>query len=192
MTETLTTLAEGRASLDAIARHLDALDEATRLAEVRALPGKYQEALYDLAAPRPTTVAELVPEGKVVVYAGKNSMPAFTMFAKAFYRPAGAREASGYNRQAMAFATGPGYFTALDDPEKGEVVFDYTKTPSVKAEGWPEIEGNSGLISGLVNGGMRDYNRWLSSNTIIGRAFKKGPKHIAHYLVTRVTDNGGW
>jgi hypothetical protein len=192
MTETLTTLAQKKADLDTIARHLDGLDEAKRLEEVRALPGSYQEALYELAAPRPTTIATLVPEGQVVVYAGKNSMPAFKMFAKAFYRPAGAREASGYNRQAMAFATGPGYFTALDDPDKREVVFDYTKTPSVKAEGWPAIEGNDGFVSGLVNGGMRDYNRWLSSNTVIGRAFKKGPKWIAHYLVTRVTDNGGW
>lgn len=192
MSETLTTLAEKKASLEQISRHLDGLDETARLAEVRALPGKYQEWLYDLAAARPTTISELVPEGKVVVFAGKNSMPAFTMFAKAFYRPAGAREASGYNRQAMAFATGPGYFTARDDAAKGEVVFDYTQTPTVKAEGWPDIEGNSGLISGLVNGGMRDYNRWVSSNTIIGRAFKKSPKHIAHYLVTRVTDNGGW
>jgi hypothetical protein len=192
MSETLTTLAQAKAELGAIARHLDGLDEAQRMAEVRALPGSYQEWLYDLAASRPTTIDALVPEGKVVVYAGKNSMPAFKMFAKAFWRPAGAREASGYNRQAMAFLTGPGYFTALDDPEKREVVFDYTRTPTVKAEAWPPIVGNDGVVSGIVNGGMRDYNRWISSNTVIGRAFKKGPKWIAHYLVTRIADNGGW
>jgi|JI10StandDraft_1071094.scaffolds.fasta_scaffold846438_2 hypothetical protein len=187
MSTTLHALVEGKAGLEAIAAHLDGLDDVRRLAEVRALPGAFQEGLYELAAPRPTTLATLVPEGQVVIYAGKNSMPAFQYFAKAFWRPAGATQASGYNRQFWAWATGPGYFTALDDPESREVKFDYMLTPTLKAEGWPAIEPNTGLLSGLVNGGLVDYNRWLSSNTVIGRAFKGG-KAIAHYLVTRVAD----
>lgn len=47
------------------------------------------------------------------------------------------------------------------------------------------------IIAGPVYKGMMDYNRAVSKTVAIGRAFKgstfKDGKHIAHYLVTRVS-----
>lgn len=193
MTDTLTTLFQAEATIDVIAAHLDALEESQRLLEVREFPGSLQSKLYDLAAGSPPIRVEaFVPEVDVeVMYSGKNSAPAFKYFSKAFWRKPGASEAIGYNVQFWRWASGPGYFTAVDDPESGELLFDYTKVPDWKPEAWPALEPNSGIIAGPVYKGMMDYNRWVSKTTAIGRAFKGGSfkegKNIAHYLVTRVT-----
>lgn len=188
MAETLTTLFKAGADPAAIARHLDALDEQQRLEQVRAFPGGLQSKLYDLVDHRqPIDIERFIPTpDATVVYSGKNSAPAFKNFSKLFWRPSGGGEVVGYNEQFWRFASGPGYFVAYDDGKSGEVVFDYTKLPSSKPEGWPEIKPNTGLIAAPAFANMLDYNRAVSSNTIVGRAFKSG-KLIAHYLVTRVS-----
>lgn len=189
---TLTDLMRSGADLETIAKHLDGLEESARYRQVIEFPGSLMGKLYDLAASRPTTVESMFPEpNKVVVFSGKNSLPMFTRFSKAFLRKDGADEAAGHNRGFTSFASGPGYFVARNDPERKEVAFDYRRVPLEKPEDWPTIQENKGFkIGTLVYGNMVDYNRWVSSNTVVGRATKgDDPTAIAHYLVTRVEND---
>lgn len=148
--ETLTTLFKAEASHEVIAAHLDGLDEEERLKQVRAFPGSLQGKLYDMVAHTiPLRLDHFVPEFDAeVIWAGKNSAPAFKYFAKAFWRRAGEAVAIGYNVQFWRWASGPGYFTALDDPDSDELLFDYTKVPDWKPEQWPALEPNSGSSRG--------------------------------------------
>jgi hypothetical protein len=185
--ENLESLFRAGAELDVIAGHLDRLSAEARLKEVRAFPADLMGQLYDRAGSKKLHMVTFVPEtDRAITYSGRNSMPVFQYFSKIFWRPSNGGEVVGYNEQIWRTFSGPGYFVAYDDVEKGEVVFDYTKTPTLRPEGWPEIVPNTGFIASAVYAGMMDYNRPVSSNTVIGRAFKKG-KQVAHYLVTRVS-----
>lgn len=185
MTDTLTSLFKAGASPEQIAAHLDRLDEETRLAEVRAFPASLQSKLYDASGQRPCAVKDFVPEADTkTCYSGRNSSPAFSNFAKVFWRRADTGEVLGYNEQFWRAFSGPGYFTAFD--QGSEVIFDYTKLPTSPPDQWPKIEPNRGLIASAAFGGMIDHNRWVSSNTVVGRAYKNG-KLFAHYLITRTS-----
>ena len=185
MTDTLTTLFQAEATIDVIAAHLDALEESQRLLEVREFPGSLQSKLYDLAAGSPPIRVEaFVPEVDVeVMYSGKNSAPAFKYFSKAFWRKPGASEAIGYNVQFWRWASGPGYFTT--EQSGTEVAFDYTKMPTLQPPGWPALQPNSGLIPGLVFGGMIDYARAIGEGMIIGAAFKGGKPRNQYFMLSR-------
>ncbi len=177
--------------IHAIAKHLDGLSEEERLVQVLDFPGGSMAELYDRAeASAKTTVATLIPEAeKIVVYTGKNSLPMFTRFSKPLLRHAGEKEGFGHNRGWTTFASGPGYFMVVDDPESGEASFDYKRVPSEKPEGWPAIQENTGFkIGTLVYGNMLDCNRWVSKHTVVGRAFRNG-KIEAHYVITQVTND---
>jgi hypothetical protein len=182
MAEELSQLLKNGASIEQIGAHLDALSEEERIRQIRAVPGGLIGKLYDQAGQRPCKLEEFVPEVEAtVVYAGRNSAPAFSNFAKLFWRrPSG--EVVGYNEQTWRAFSGPGYFVAYDRDD--EVIFDYTRVPDTKPDDWPTIRANRGLIAGPAFGNMIDHNRWVSSNTVVGRAFKNG-KLLAHYLVTR-------
>src|SRR5437899_5597460 len=91
-----------------LASYLDGLDAATRLAEVRSLSGKQQKRLWEAVAGAPAfTLEDLVPsslgEGKEVIWGGKNSLLAFTIFEKRFMRQDGA--VIGYNKQPTSWLT---------------------------------------------------------------------------------------
>ena len=43
--------------------------------------------------------------------------------------------------------TGPGYFVAVEDPEREEILVDYRQVPADRPVDWPEIRGNErGLV----------------------------------------------
>src|ERR1700749_1304709 len=74
-----------------LAAFLDGLDSAARLAECRALSGKEPKRLWEAVAGAPAfTIEDLVPreipDGKEVIWGGKNSLPAFRIFEKRFMR----------------------------------------------------------------------------------------------------------
>src|SRR4051794_33454944 len=114
-TQTLATLLEtDGVTQPQLAAHLDALDTASRVQQIRALSGAHQKRLWEACAGAPAfTVDDLVPpslgEGKTVIWAGKNSLAAFTHFEKRFTRLGG--KVIGYNHQTMSWITGPGFFT---------------------------------------------------------------------------------
>jgi hypothetical protein len=186
-TEQFVDLVDKRAPIADISVHLDALSPERRIAEVRRMGGARQAKLWDLAKGKGNVDIAAFVEGasKVNIYAGKNSLLFFTHFQKRFWRaPSG--EVAGYNHNGalVSFFTGPGYFM-VSPAGDGELVFDYTKIPTEKPSEWPAVRTNSGLIAGVVYGGMLDYVRFVSNSTIIGAAFKGGKPRNAYFLLTR-------
>src|SRR5881409_3604449 len=110
----------------AIAALLDGLTAADRHEAITALGGaRLQSRLYRAVetAPR-VTLADFVPPDaqplREIIFHGKNSLPAFTLFQKRFCRPPRGRdELWGYNHQTLAWLTGPGYFVVHDDKARG-------------------------------------------------------------------------
>jgi hypothetical protein len=161
-----------------VEEHLNRLPPIERVSQVLSLSRKDQERLWELAGSRRREFGLdfLVPEGapalKPFPLEGKNSLPMFTRFRKVFYRTPGG-EIAGYNDQAMEKVTGPGYFMVEPSPERpGPVVVNYTRVPTDKPAGWPEIRPNEAGLSRFVYAGMHDYLRWVSPDVVIGRAYR--------------------
>lgn len=120
-----------------------------------------------------------------VVHVGHNSLPMFTHFEKHFCKlEDGATSLAGWNHQSMERFNGPGYFTTTkgEGEHEGEVVFDYRKVPAKKPDAWPKIIANDGGIAGLVNGGLVDYVRGISTHVSIGFATRNGDKALNQYF----------
>lgn len=174
-----------------LAAHLDALDGEARVRECRALSAKQQKRLWEKCAGAPAfTLEDLVPpslgEGQTVIYAGKNSLPAFTHFEKRFQRRGGQVIGYNHNPQLVTAFAGPGYFTAVVSPNDArEVLFDYTKTPSETPEGWPPVKDNSGGLRKLVYGNLHDFNRRVSKDVMIGFATRLGKPMDSYFVLCR-------
>ncbi|MCA9506641.1 MAG: hypothetical protein KC616_26375, partial [Myxococcales bacterium] len=173
-----------------IARFLDGLSHADRVLAIRDLRRADQRRLYEavdgfaavaLADLVPPSTPDVVP----VRHYGKNTLPAFTHFEKRFARGRGddaakPAELYGFNFQSMSPVTGPGYFVAVDNPErKGrEVWVDYRRVPDAATtplpEGWPPVRSNERGLSVLVYGHMVDTLRRVSEHVTIGSAAKNG------------------
>lgn len=194
MTPITELLAQRTLDLPAIAQALDALDGAARLRVVAGLGRRQQAALFEAAAgQRPITLEDLVPPGTPplveVVHEGKNSLVAFTRFAKVFCRPDGGLrdELWGYNRsRPLVTATvGPGYFIARAGAP-GEVLIDYLRVPPRKPEGWPKILPNQARLGRFVYHQMQDILRGVSRHVTVGRATKNGRTMDAWFLLCRM------
>lgn len=187
---TFTELVQKDASAADIAAHLDGLTASARVAECLALPGGLQPKLFEkVKGADPLDLAGFVgPECETVIYELKNNLPVFNISQKRFYRPTEG-EVVGYNHTTGLAATfaGPGYFFATQGDD-GELVFDYTRLPTLQPEGWPEIRPNTGLIPGITYGNMLDYVRRVSAHTVIGAAFRHGKPRNAWFLLTRAAE----
>jgi hypothetical protein len=180
--------------LAAVASHLDALESSERVAEIRTLNRAHQARLFEAAKGwRPITLDDLVPirRGAMqeVVHEGKNSLPLFNRFAKAFVRPApgDATELWGYNRAGCFVETvvGPGYFVACNFEREGEVLVDYLRVPPNRPEHWPPIVANSARLSRFVYHRTQDILRGVSAHVSIGRATKAGRRMSAWFVLCR-------
>jgi hypothetical protein len=167
-----------------ISRLLDGLSHEDRVSAIRSTRAGDQPRLYaasDGFAPVRLTelVSPRVSDLATVRHYGKNSLAVFTEFEKRFSRPPmqdpeAPKELIGFNFQTMAPVTGPGYFTAVDDEERGEVLIDYRRIPDERPVDWPELRGNTGVISRFVYGFMVDTLRRVSQHVTIGSAARKG------------------
>jgi hypothetical protein len=172
----------------AIAAFLDGCPGADRLAAIRALSGvRVQRRLYQAVerAPR-VTMADFVPPDapplKEIIFEGKNSLGAFTLFQKRFCRPPrGGDELWGYNHQSLAWLTGPGYFVVHEDGGRGAAI-DYRHVPPEKPPAWPEVKTNDRGFSRFVYRDMVDYMRRVSRDVFIGSAHREG-KETGNYFV---------
>ena len=119
----------------------------------------------------------LVPEdiapGATVIFEGRNSMPMFNRFQKRFTQPEGLDEIWGYNHQSMAWFTGPGYFVAHTDPDRGVLIFDYDRLPERALDGWPALKANTGFPPAVVYGNMYDEVRAVCAHILIGKMLLK-------------------
>jgi len=180
-----------------VARFLDGLAHAERVAAVRSLGRSEQRRLFDaVAGSLPLGLADLVPPASAdlepVRHYGRNTLPAFTLFEKRFCRPGGADrqkpgELWGYNHQSTSWATGPGYFVAVADPGRPEVLIDYTRLPEGRAPGWPEIRPNARGLSRFVYGFMVDRLRRVSEHVTIGSAARHGRDLGSWFALCRET-----
>jgi hypothetical protein len=177
----------------AIAACLDGLSHPDRVVAVRSLGGtKLQGKLYQVVAGAPpVALADLVPPDapplREVIFHGKNSLAAFTLFQKRFCRPPGARgqdELWGYNHQALAWLTGPGYFVVHEDGREGAAI-DYRQVPPEHPPAWPEVRPNSQGLSRLVYNNMVDYLRRVSRDVFIGSAYRGGKSINSYFLLCR-------
>jgi hypothetical protein len=185
MSDTFSSLIERGATAADIAAHLDALDEAARVLEVRAVSAALQRKLWPIVDGKAVTLESFLPEhDEKVIYAGKNSLPMFQLFEKRFFRRNGG-PAFGYNEQFWRLFTGPGFFVVREDPS-GELLFDYTQVPEQAPAGWPRARGHMG-IGWLVYGNMIDRNRRVSKHTVLGAAFRSGKALGQYYLLTKTT-----
>lgn len=173
-----------------IAAFFDGLSAADRLEAVRACGGpRLQRRLYELAAGAPpVSIDEIVPPDmpplREVIYHGKNSLPAFTLFQKRFCRPTPEADADalwGYNHTNIAWLVGPGYFVCHPVDGPGAAV-DYRHVPPAHPANWPEIRPNHRGASFFVYRDMVDYLRRVSRHVLIGRATRHG-KELPNYFV---------
>ena len=174
----------------AIAAFLDGLPHGERVAAITALSGpRLQARLYAATAGAPpVTLADFVPPDapplREVVFHGKNSLPAFTLFQKRFCRPSTGRgELWGYNHQALAWLTGHGYFVVHDDRDGAAI--DYREVPPGRPPTWPEVRPNHRGFSRFVYHDMVDYLRRVSADVFIGRAHRGGKPRSNYFLLCR-------
>ncbi|MFW6067164.1 MAG: hypothetical protein ACOC97_02420 [Myxococcota bacterium] len=196
MTTLRDLLASDSPDIRAIEQYLDELDNEARIREVRTLGRAHQRRLFDAAAGhKPIDLSFLVPPEKGpmegVYHWGKNSLGAFTHFAKVFCRPdddaAAADQRWGYNSSGSVVNTfvGPGYFVAHPFDVEGEVLVDYLMVPPRKPEGWPKILPNDARLSRFVYNGTQDILRGVSKHVSIGRATKGGENMNAWFVLCR-------
>jgi hypothetical protein len=177
-------LRRGRPDLRQIARLLDSLEAGARVAAIRCLGRREQRALYAAAEGvfglrLVDLVPESVPDLVAVRHHGRNTLPLFSFFEKRFCRPRGADPKKpallyGFNFQSLAFATGPGYFVAREDPSRAEVRIDYGSLPPERPASWPRIRSNETGLARLVYGFLEDTVRRVSEHVCIGSAARRG------------------
>lgn len=181
----------------AVGSHLDGLESAERVGEIRTLGRKHQARLFEAArGHRPISLNDIVCSDhdvmQEVVHYGKNSLPVFNSFAKVFVRPTrdGQSELWGYNRAGAFIETvvGPGYFVAYPFEVDGEVLVDYMRVPPERPEHWPVILPNSARLSRFVYNGTQDILRGVSAHVAIGRATKGGKPMSAWFVLCRADE----
>lgn len=189
-------LADPAGSPVAIAAGLDALDPEARTALVRRLSRREQAMLYRrVEGHRAVRLVDLVPPDRPdlapVRHLGLNTLPAFRVFEKRFCRSPGEPAASperlaGYNHQRMAFVTGPGYFVATEEADRGEVVIDYRALPEQIAPGWPAVRSNERGLARFVYGFMLDRLRGVSEHVTVGSAERNGRDLGSYFVLNRI------
>lgn len=178
-----------------ISQFLDTLNHAARVKAIRSLNRTEQRNLYEAVDGfRPLALSDLVPATRedfaTVRHFGKNTLPLFSHFEKRFCRPVDAdpnrpAELLGFNFQTMAPVTGPGYFVAVDDAEREEVLVDYRRVPKGHPDGWPSIQPNERGLSRFVYGFMVDTLRGVSEHVTIGSAARKGKDPGSWFVLCR-------
>jgi hypothetical protein len=192
-------LSENTPDIGAVEAYLDSLDSEQRISEIRTLGRRHQARLFEAArGHKPISLDDIVaptrPPMKEVVHHGKNSLPAFSHFAKVFVKPEAATRSAelwGYNRSGGFIETvvGPGYFVAYPHENEGEVLVDYLRVPPGRPSEWPEILSNSSRLSAFVYNGTQDVLRGVSKHVIIGRAFKRAKPMSAWFVLCQGDDS---
>ena len=174
--------------LRAVAELLETLSAADQKTHLLQLNQARMEELWALAAEAEALeVRDLFPErpleNTTYIWNGVNSLPLFRCFQKRFYYSADYAKAEdrgllapGFNEQTFRWFTGPGCFTAraASETDPGPMVFDYTLTPTIQPADWPKVKAADRGISRFVYGGMHDYMRRLTADTMVGKAWVRG------------------
>lgn len=180
--------------IDEIEQKLNGLSQENRVEQSRSLGPRDQVSLWTLCEGRAATLDQIVPLdrcGSTVRHLGRNTLPAFKIFEKQFYRSSPeSLDLWGFNEGPTRKLVGPGYFVChlSDQPERGMVVINYERLPPEAPEGWPEIKPNEAGISRVVYAYMHDYLRRVSDHVTIGRAYRKGKESSNYFTLCRWDD----
>ena len=179
-----------------VANFLDGLSHEERVDAIRGTRRDDQRRLYESVdgfgqVKLVELVAPSVGTFETVRHLGKNTLPAFTHFEKRFCRgkdaePDRPHVLYGFNFQTLSSITGPGYFVAVEDDKRSEVLVDYRRVPDAHPDGWPEIKPNEQGLSRFVYGFMVDTLRRVSEHVTIGSAARKGKDLGSWFLLTRL------
>jgi len=190
-------LSSSDVDVSAVTEFLDGLGNEERIAEVTNLRRPEQRRLFQAVKDHhPIRVTDFVPAENApfseVVFAGRNTLPAFTRFAKIFCRPDdddAAGELWGYNRSTGFVETtvGPGFFVAYDHGDT-EILVDYLRVPPKRPEHWPAILDNDTRLSFFVYNGTQDVVRGVSEHVRIGRASRRGRTMNVWFVLCRNDD----
>lgn len=185
-----------------IAALLDGLDPKARVVAIRSLGRREQRRLYErVDGFAPLRLTDMVPERTAALvgvrHFGRNTLPAFTLFEKRFYRAAGVDAAApaslwGYNFQPTGIVgrvTGPGYFGVVEDPNLAELLVDYRQVPppdaAARPPGWPAVQSNERGLARFVYGFMVDTLRRVSEHVSIGSAARNGRDLGSWFILCR-------
>ncbi len=174
-----------------VGHFLDGLTSADRIDAISTLQGvKLQRRLYQVAAASPrVTLEQIVPSDfqplREIIYHGKNSLPAFTLFQKRFCRPPADKrnELWGYNQASLGWLVGPGYFVVHDEAPGAAI--DYRAVPPRGCDNWPSVAPNDAGFSRFVYKDMVDYLRRVSKHVFIGSATKYGKEINSYFVLCR-------
>jgi len=184
---------QGASAAD-LAAWLDGLTHTARVAAVRGLSRRAEAALWTrVEGAGALELDQLVPASTPlhvpVRHYGLNSLPAFRVFEKRFYRVTPGSDAgigvAGANFQTISPLTGPGYFVVRTAARPGELLVDYNAVPSEAPPGWPSIAPNERGRQRFVYGFMIDTLRRVSAHVSIGRAARKGEDIDAWFVLCR-------
>jgi hypothetical protein len=170
---------------------LDGLSPDARVHATRSLGAREQSALWNAAAGvyeigLEHLVPANVPAATEVRHFGRNSLPAFRLFEKRFFRSAQG-QVYGANFQLMAPLTGPGYFGVSARAEQRELLIDYGEAalPSHVPSGWPKVVPNERGFSRLVYGFLVDRLRRVSEHVSIGEPVRNGKPLGSWFVLCR-------
>jgi hypothetical protein len=182
-----------RVDLERLCTDLDELGHEGRLWSVHQWGRQEMAGLWEATAAgvRPLLLEHFVPSTVEpfleVIHHGKNSLPVFQFFQKRFCRPRNpelGERLFGYNAQALAAVTGPGYFVARAAAE-GAVCLDFTTLPSDKPSSWPHLVPNTTRLARFVYGGMLDVMHRVSSHVTVGRTRRREHWEDSWFVLVR-------
>lgn len=185
----LRQLLQGDPRFGALAALCDEYSPTERLQAVRALGKLEMSSLFERAAGQPQVALDYfvppdAPQNATIVWNGKNSLPAFSSFAKIFTRTDKPDALWGKNTGSMEWLIGPGYYTCVLSPrEPGEFLIDYTREPAQAPAGWPPVKKNKAGFSRFVFFDMHDFVRPVGHNVAIGAAFDTSGKSKGQFFV---------
>lgn len=164
--------------------HLARLSSSDRLAECLSLAALEQKRLWEVASAGPTQPGVLLPSAQAsAVFAGRNSLSLFTRFEKHFARQG--NSVVGYNRHALGWLIGPGYFT-VESEDEGGLRFDYEKVPMDSPLGWPAVAPNTATFARPVYGQLLDTVAWVTPDVLVGSAFRSGAPLNSYFVLVRL------
>lgn len=182
----LALLIKQEAPLDEIGEFLRRLSHESRVNEMKDVSAALQANIF-ARAKSGLTLVDLIPSSTPslteIIFTGRNSFPCFNNFEKRMCLSSDRKIIWGYNKHAMDWLTGPGYFAITDATDRpDELMIDYTKIPYEKPEAWPPIRSNETGMGRLVNGDLKDFVRQVGPHFFIGEATKKG-KIVGYFML---------
>jgi hypothetical protein len=181
---------------DELAEHLDALDHAGRLGEVRALGGAELGQLFYVCAGRRAPLEQLVPhetdDDREVRHPGVSSTPFLRAVELRCWRT-GRSAVPAYRRTELhgrivapfAGLVGPGYHTITSPERGGSTHLDFTALPASLPPDGPALRPNDSGFARRLYGDAVDELLRVSQHVTVARRRRGGRQTKTFLAFTR-------